>query len=364
MQYIIKDINGEEYGPVDAETLDKWVEEDRITAETPVRSSLVKNWRKAGELPFLAERLAEQAVRREKAATMAEKSGAVLKDVKQRLTARFTPQHTSTFEHKHAPLDARLLPRLLAGSYDLALTLLIGAVMVGAALVYAYWYPASHTDDAKKQIAEKDDMMIPIAAAERARMREIEQRFEALRLGKTEKELDKLQQAFTEAVKAEKRRNAEIRAVLHENNLTADCPPYTLADKNAAYQVGSLWLDTAANRKYVCLSGEIEAARWIRVDELTQIITLCVAAWAGLMLLLNAFCLGYYAQTFGMWFWGLFITRKKIAEVYFFRAFIFTLLYPFCFLLSPLFVYIFRRGLHEMLCGVKLIRVFSDRNAP
>jgi uncharacterized RDD family membrane protein YckC len=71
--------------------------------------------------------------------------------------------------------------------------------------------------------------------------------------------------------------------------------------------------------------------------------------------------LGYFSQTFGMWYWGIFITRTRIEEVYFLRAFIFAFIYPFCFIFSPLFVYIFHRGLHEILCGVKLIRVFSRR---
>jgi uncharacterized RDD family membrane protein YckC len=144
--------------------------------------------------------------------------------------------------------------------------------------------------------------------------------------------------------------------------MTANCPPYTLADKKAGYQTGSIWLDTTSGEKYICLSGKPGAARWLNVKVLDRVVTVCLTILAVIALGFNAFMLGYYSQTFGMWFWGIFITKRKIAEVYFFRAFIFTLLYPLCFIFSPLFVYVFRRGLHEILTGTRLVRVFSNRN--
>ena len=82
MQYIIKDIKNEEHGPIDAETLAKWVDEDRVTAETPVRSSLIASWKTASQIAILTERLAEQEIRRRKSATMTEKSGSILKNAK------------------------------------------------------------------------------------------------------------------------------------------------------------------------------------------------------------------------------------------------------------------------------------------
>ncbi len=363
MQYIIKDANNEEHGSVDAETLAKWLEEDRITAETPVRNSLVVSWRTVGDLPFLAERLAEQAVRIQKSATMTEKSGSILKNIKKRLVTKFVPRHSSRFEHKRAPQYAQMMPRFMAGLYDLMLILLIGMLICAAGIFHAYSSSASMTDDSKQEIAEKDNMMLAVKRAERKRRLEMERSFAAASKGKKGEELEKFEKSFAEKLDAEKKKNAAIRKKLHENNLNADCPPCTLADKDAAYQVGSIWVDTTTNQKYVCLSGKVGAARWINTKDLTGIMTVCVTVWAIVILLFYAFCLGYYSQTFGMWYWGIFISKRKTAEVYFFRAFIFTLLYPVCFILSPLFVYIFHRGLHEILCGVKLIRVFGNRKA-
>lgn len=361
MQYIIRDKNNEEHGPVDPETLEKWVDEDRITAETPIRSSLMANWRTVDSMAFLKERLAEQAERREKAATMVEKSGSVLKNVKGRLAEKFVPPSRSTFEQKRPFLYAQMRPRLMAGLYDFLAVLLVGVVMYGAGLLYAYCYPAAKTDNSKPEIAPKDNMMLAIDNAAKARRLEIEQRFEAARQTQKGDELKKTEEAFKAELKAEETATAKLKAEVHENNLRADCPPYTFADKNAGYQASSLWVDTAGGEEYVCLSGAPGAARWLKTGELNKIVTGGLAVLLLGAFVVSALCLGYYSQTFGMWFWGIFLTKRRIGEVFFFRAFIFTLLWPLCFIFSPVFVYIFHRGLHEILADVRLVRVFSKR---
>ncbi|MBU8901307.1 MAG: RDD family protein [Victivallales bacterium] len=362
MEYIIKDVNGEEHGPIDAETLAKWVDEDRVLAETQVRSSLMANWKNAEHVAFLAERFAEQELRRQKSATMAEKSGSILKKAKSRLSDKLTPKVQSTFEQKRPPQYAQMKIRFMAGLYDLVLIMLIGIFLYGIGISYAYFHTAN-TDSSKQEIAEKDNMMIPVLKAERDRRIEIEGRFEAVRKVQKGEELEASIKAFKAEFKAEKAKSKEIREELHENNMTADCPPYTLADKNAGYQASSIWLDTVTGEKYICLSGKAGAARWLANKDFTKIVTICLSAMVLIVLFLYAFWLAYYSQTFGMWFWGIFITKRKIGEVYFFRAFIFTLLYPCCFIFSPLFVYIFRRGLHEILSGTRFVRVFSNKNA-
>jgi hypothetical protein len=361
MQYIIKDKNNQEHGPVDAETLEKWVDEDRITAETPIRSSLMANWRTADSMEFLRERLAEQAERREKAATMMEKSGSVLKDVKGRLAEKFVPPATSRFEQKRPFMYAKMLPRTMAGLYDFIVVLLVGAVIYCLGLLYAYYYPASKTDDSKQEIAKKDNMMIKIDKEAEQRRVEIEERFEAAQKTLKGEELEKSKEAFEAELEAEKVKTAQIKSEVHENNLEADCPPYTLADKEAGYQTSSIWVDTTTGDEYVCLSGAPGAARWLKTSDLNEIVTWGLAILLLGALIVNALCLGYYAQTFGMWFWGICLTKRRIGEVFFLRAFIFTLLWPLCFIFSPLFVYIFHRGLHEILADVRLVRVFSKR---
>jgi PleD family two-component response regulator len=59
---VIRDIEGNEHGPVDQETLIKWVEDDRVTAKTEVRNSLLGTWKRIDDLEFLREMLDEQKI--------------------------------------------------------------------------------------------------------------------------------------------------------------------------------------------------------------------------------------------------------------------------------------------------------------
>jgi len=77
------------------------------------------------------------------------------------------------------------------------------------------------------------------------------------------------------------------------------------------------------------------------------------------VLLYYGIALGLFAQTFGMWFWGIMISRMDLGEVFLGRAYFFTVLMFLLGILSPLFVLFnpFRRTLPEMLSGTMIIRV-------
>ena len=80
-------------------------------------------------------------------------------------------------------------------------------------------------------------------------------------------------------------------------------------------------------------------------------------------LLYYGFCLGYFAQTFGMWFWGILIVKKDKSEVFFLRAFFFTVLMLIFGILSPLFVFLVKRSLHGLLTGTMLVKVAARPKA-
>ncbi len=58
--YILKTVDGEEYGPVDQDCLIRWAENGRITAYCQIRSTLIARWENASEVPFLRELLLKQ----------------------------------------------------------------------------------------------------------------------------------------------------------------------------------------------------------------------------------------------------------------------------------------------------------------
>ncbi len=75
--------------------------------------------------------------------------------------------------------------------------------------------------------------------------------------------------------------------------------------------------------------------------------------------------LGVFAQTFGMWFWGIIITRTDQGEVYLGRAYLFTILMFLFGVLSPVIVLFNprRRSLHDILSGTMLIKIAAKPKA-
>lgn len=80
---------------------------------------------------------------------------------------------------------------------------------------------------------------------------------------------------------------------------------------------------------------------------------LCVAV----PVLYYGLTLGYKAQSFGYWFFGIMIIRGEgdpvLADRAAFSAFFFLLTLP----LAPVLIYIFNKGLHETLAGIRVVKV-------
>ena len=76
------------------------------------------------------------------------------------------------------------------------------------------------------------------------------------------------------------------------------------------------------------------------------------------VLLYYGLTVGYFAQSFGMWFWGIFLVREEqLQEVYFLRSFAWTVGMVVLGIFSPLCVFFTKRALHDRICAVRLINV-------
>ena len=60
-EYIVKTLDGEEYGPVDQDCLVRWAENARISAYCQVRNTLLARWEHAKDVVFLRDIIAVQA---------------------------------------------------------------------------------------------------------------------------------------------------------------------------------------------------------------------------------------------------------------------------------------------------------------
>lgn len=134
-RYLVRTPSGEEYGPVDQDTLVRWAESGRISGSCEVRSTLLARWDSARNTRFLSEIL------RAREETQAKKEPGLLGRIKRRATMRaIETRHSSGLnrsrgaEYQTAPLALRLM----SGFTDMGVVLILFVlVYLGMALLYA-----------------------------------------------------------------------------------------------------------------------------------------------------------------------------------------------------------------------------------
>ncbi len=349
MKYIIKDIDGHEHGPIDEETLAKWVDEDRVTAETQIRSEMLPRWKPASQIKLLNERLQEQAARRQKTESSFEKTAKLATTFKQQFSQK--KEKNTTFVQRHKPHDAGTMRRFYAWIFDL---LLIGAAVLtvyAGVLFYAYYHAGMVTENGIAELREEDNLL---GSSQRAAISS--KKSPVVNADSAHAPLSGSSASSGEQLPQDKT-PAKPSAKHTYDNLEANGPPYTLADMDAGYGLGSKWVDINSGNAYICLSGKPGNARWVQQKYLKKLVTFAAIPLVLLIIFYYSFCYGYFAQTFGMWYWGIFVTKKNIEEVYFFRAFIYTLTMFVFGILTPAFIYLCDRGLHDLLVGVRVIEV-------
>ena len=376
MDYIVR-IADEEYGPVDDLTLVKWVVEDRINRDTEISSKLIKNWKKASELEFLKPALAEQHQRflEQGIGGYQEKKESVWSRIKILIWGKFEER---PFAMSYKPDFATLSARLNALFFDLTILGFVFIVFAGIGLLGAYKFAAANTGDSA--LATGDNLILSAEKAAELNERKKEQDSSQDATAKNsdevaESEIDDNRELIKGAVKnlvdkaeamSEKmfgKLNKELKAVKEKGegaNLKSINSPSIWADSKAGYKIGFIWVNTADNnRRYVCLDAAEERAKWIEVAKLGRYITLSIIAWLAVFMLYYGLSLGYFAQSPGMWYFGLFICNRDQKETYFFRAFCFTVMMLMLGLMMPLFVLICKRGAHDLLCGVYVYSVVA-----
>jgi uncharacterized RDD family membrane protein YckC len=243
MKYIVLGDDAKEYGPIDAETLRKWVENGRVLPHTQVRNALLKNkWSNAEKIDFLQDAFAVLNEKRQEEATPIDRLREALfavvggkKKEKKKLSA---------FRRAYVPQPASVPLRMLAWVFDM---IVLGAL--GILFLAVFW-----------------------------------------------------------------------------------------AAEKAGY---------AANPTFHFLAA---------------VFTACALLYYGIGL-------GVYAQTLGMWFWGLLLAKRgdepdDTEEVYLLRAYSFTLAMVLFGVLSPLALFLPRqRALHDLLTGCVVISISAKPRA-
>ncbi len=243
MKYIVLGEDNKEYGPIDGETLKKWVETGRVLPETQVRNSLIKKWNKAQDFDFLKpsfikqfETMEEQKGPKEK--TLEAISSIFKKKPKKKKNIFF--EDGTAFRHHYLPDQAGVFLRIMAFLFD-GIVILIYFVLV--------FLLASLAVQAGGNVNSVFDWAFPL---------------------------------------------------------------------------------------FIC----------------------GIVFYYALML-------GLFAQTFGMWFWGMILVLDDLDEVFLGRAYAFTILMLLIGFLSPLFVFLYpaKLSIHEILTGTRIIRTAARPKA-
>ncbi len=377
MKFIVKDIQGEEHGPIDQETLIKWVEEDRVTGRTEVRNALLKSWKRAEELDFLAPYLAEQKLREREVEDNFSKAGKAVGKIGQ-LFKRSQKDKRTAFVCKYLPEPAPLGRRVLAALFDWALIGFIGVLIFNfylSGMKQVALTTTSKDELRKEDILNPEDHLVTDGAGNDASASAKQKKAPggAVAAGKPAAETARSKvkgqagddgggQAAETAdgavvVIGDKASEPELPEEVNDN-LNAISPPSIYADLSNGYSFGSLWVDNmAGGERYVCISAAEGKAMWIKVALLKDKLTNLSAMLLLVAMLYYGVALGFFAQTFGMWYWGIFIVKKDTSEVFFLRAWLWTVLLLLLGVAAPLFIYIFRWAPHDLLARVKVIQV-------
>lgn len=302
MKYIIQGEDGKEYGPIDEETLRKWTEAGRVVPHTLVRNVLIKKWNKASDLDFLLPAFAVQGSREEK-----EKGS--LRKFSDHLNTLFGGGKANK-KKDETPWETSFKNKYIHDPASISVRIAAFSfdliIIGGFAIFLLLHFSASFSHPERTDQKESAVSDLPSAANTQTPEN-------AAATPSTEKAASSASSGSDTSVPK-----------------TQEAPPSpeSIEEVNSAF-----------NRSF-------------------YIFITCILLYYGLSL-------GIFAQTFGMWFWGLMIAKTDLGEVLFGRAYFFTILMLLIGVLSPLVVYFnpYKRSLHEILSGTMIIRTAARPKA-
>ncbi len=378
MKFIYIDSEGNQQGPVDQVIIERAIRSGELTAQSAVRNSLLKDFRTIAEFECFAAALKEAP-----GATTTDGEPALPDGVIARLLAAAKPKKpTSTaFVNKFRPASASASRRLMSAFFDFLVLLVVALIVYFPAMRsvarQGKWVEVKNTgiSTAQTQPDAADETASTAPAAPAAKTAATESRSTpganlARRISKTLVKVEQMNADRNAAIERETGAPARSQKSAVEKNDAAgesalDNTPEgqeakTLAKKFLPQQLPAvriapvrvegdlLIVQTAPDREFHIDARTFRSAFWTPSILMTLIV-----------LLYYALSLAVFAQTVGMWFWGIFLTRHDIQEVYFLRALVYSVLLVLLGILMIPMVYFFRRSAADLICGVRQIGVAS-----
>ena len=300
MEYIVLGKDGKEYGPVDADTLQLWVEHGRVSKDTQVRNSLMKKWNTAGSIDILEEAFKVYQQNEKAEEGISGKLKGVLFGQKQQEEEPVEKEVRTAFKQKHIPNPASVIQRIGAFVFD---SLILGSFGV-ALFVFMNIYTGT--------LGLGDfSFGLPPSVEEGEINMDVVNSTGDETIAKVDGEADSLE---------------SIEASVE--------PP-----GGASFVVSK---DVKAN-----------------IPKLKNVFYKFFAIFVAVVLLYYGIGLGLFAKTLGMHYWGIFLVKGYNDEAFAARAFAFVLAMLAVGIVSPIVVLLNpqHRSIHGYLTGTRLIRV-------
>lgn len=313
MEYIVLGKNNEEYGPVDQETLLKWVEHGRVLKDSKIRNSLMKQWHEAGKLDFLEDAFSVQEVHEEEEASTPTGllKGFLGLNAKKHEVEKAKGKQATAFVQKYTPAPATVYQRIATFATDAVLLSLVALILFFTMVI---------TTNTWVEVKSE-------------------------RFGKIEKELTE------EADKVAFDADSDPEVVQVEED----------ADVKGDVEAVAKDVDSAISEEDADEDVEEEATVVVfpPVKKMHSTFKFFFAIFIIITLLYYGISLGIYAQTYGMHYWGIFIVKGYNDEALPARTFAFAILSLFFAPLTPIVVFInpAHRSIHGYITGTRLIKI-------
>lgn len=373
MDYIVRQNKGE-YPKVSEAELIAMAESGLLSPDTQVRKALMPTWTTAKEVPVLVEFF---------------KNGG-----KSNVTAASDdsdkPDEVTAYENSFIPTPAGFWLRLQAWGLDIFLLIVLFFIVAGCATGILSVIGANINEGAVR--IGSDFMNVTVRTDRTANRRGalVRERLRARKLAE-EKYQEKLSAVKAQLKKDRARYKAEIAKARKEkatraefdkiapvikveypkpppvkekvSKFTSNRMPTITDDAFEGCYAGTLWIDTKARRTYVCISGLKNNAVWLTLPMVNSAANTAVICYVLLGVLLLGGPLLFRAQTFGMWYFGIFLSdakdfKKEVLEL---RAFFYLLISVLTFYLNPLFLLIRKPVLAELITGTRVISIVSEK---
>ncbi len=336
MDFIIKDEHGNESAKLSHKEVEQMILNGKINPDTMIRNSMINKWNPISKIGIFSDTLAYS----EQKLAMENPEEAERKKEERRLKgeAEKDAAYGTAFRNRVEPVPAGIVLRSCSAMTDLLIVVIFAGVIAGFALLESYYYASSDTTWVDVPTTAQTPAATDTSAATPAES--------------------------TATPAAEPDTSVVIDRFAFEpgvNNEAATEPPTNLDNRTRNYNMGSRWIMTGTSETYCCVYATDTKARWVKAHRISGIIFRAYFIFCLGIILYLGISLGVYAQTVGMWFWGIFIAKENNGEVFMFRAFVFTALMIVLGWTMPLSMFMRGRTIYERLAKVKLVKTSGER---